>query len=91
MNNKFNYETMKDHESLDSIRRLDAGDYSMGDYSITAPTTPGWSCYLFGGTAANGFTWKVPNGQEPNWFWRKMQFLCFGNRWVTDKEWPANN
>jgi hypothetical protein len=24
-------------------------------------------------------------GQEPNWFWRKMQFLILGNKWVKNE------
>lgn len=40
-----------------------------------------WKCYLFGGDGG-GFVWNPLQGEEPNWFWRKMQFLCFGFRWV---------
>lgn len=38
-----------------------------------------WKCELF----SNGAISYIPlNGQVPNWFWRKMQFLCFGHKWV---------
>ena len=41
-----------------------------------------WTCYLFGAEAGNGLSWKPPAGKVPNWFWRKMQFLLVGNKWV---------
>lgn len=44
-----------------------------------------WSCNLFGGQDNNGVCWRPQKGQEPNVFWRWMQFICFGNRWVKDK------
>lgn len=50
------------------------------------PRSP-WRCYLFGGTPQETpILWQPPLGGEPNWFWRKMQFLCFGNRWIKDKQ-----
>ena len=42
-----------------------------------------WSCELFGMQG-----WVIlmpPKGKEPNWFWRKMQYLIFGNKWVRNK------
>ena len=41
-----------------------------------------WECRLFGATGGFGFAWIPEKGKVPNWFWRKMQYLCFGNRWV---------
>jgi hypothetical protein len=41
-----------------------------------------WTCHLFGGTSVDGLSWTPPKGKEPNRFWRWMQYLCFGNRWV---------
>jgi hypothetical protein len=44
-----------------------------------------WQCYMFGGKPGDGsISWRPRKGQEPNWFWRKMQYLCFGNKWVKD-------
>jgi len=41
-----------------------------------------WKCYLFGGTpASQGIVWVPNKGCEPNWFWRKMQWLILGNLW----------
>ena len=37
-----------------------------------------WKCHLFG---AENFTFTPNEGEVPNWFWRKMQYLAFGNRW----------
>jgi hypothetical protein len=41
-----------------------------------------WHCYLFGGLPGDGLVWNPEKGKEPNWFWRWMQWLFFGNRWV---------
>lgn len=41
------------------------------------PEPSDWECHLFG-----GLVWHPLKGQEPNAFWRLMQYLCFGNRWV---------
>ena len=27
----------------------------------------------------------TPEGKVPNWFWRTMQYLILGNRWVKEK------
>jgi len=43
-----------------------------------------WLCYLFG-NRGNGMVWRPEKGKEPKWFWRKMQYLCFGNKWVKDE------
>lgn len=43
----------------------------------------GWQCYLFGGTPeGSSIFWKPAKGKVPNFFWRWMQYLFFGNRWV---------
>lgn len=39
-----------------------------------------WKCYLFG--SCNAIIWIPAEGEEPCWFWRKMQYLCFGHKWV---------
>jgi hypothetical protein len=38
-----------------------------------------WSCQLFG--TGDTLVLTPKKGKEPNWFWRKMQYLCFGNKW----------
>lgn len=53
--------------------------------SSTQPEYSDWKCYLFGGSAMD-ITWNPYKGKEPNWFWRKMQYLILGNRWVKEKE-----
>ena len=53
---------------------------------LTNPELSDWVCYMFGSNGADGISWIPPKGKEPNWFWRKMQFLAFGNRWVKEKE-----
>ncbi len=52
-------------------------------FSINIPENSEWTCYLFGSTG-NGIQWRPLKGAEPNWFWRKMQYLCFGNLWVKE-------
>lgn len=36
-----------------------------------------WECYR-----PDGVRYRPLKGQEPNWFWRWMQYICFGSRWV---------
>lgn len=43
-----------------------------------------WTCYLFG-LGPTGITVIPQSGKEPNWFWRKMQYLILGNEWVKRK------
>lgn len=38
-----------------------------------------WRCELFG--TGSSMTLTPIKGTEPNWFWRWMQWLAFGNRW----------
>jgi len=40
-----------------------------------------WTCYLFG-VKNEGITWQPSKDNVPNWFWRTMQYLVFGNRWI---------
>ena len=35
-----------------------------------------WKCKVL-----KNVTWMVEDGNEPNWFHRKMQELCFGFKW----------
>lgn len=48
-------------------------------FIIDQPERSEWLCHLFG--CVDDFTWRPNKGKEPNWFWRWMQFLFFGNRW----------
>lgn len=38
-----------------------------------------WKCYLYG--TKEYILWPT-KGNVPNWFWRKMQYLLMGNKWV---------
>ena len=51
---------------------------------VKNPEFSDWQCLMFGGTGDGGFTWRPLKGGEPNWFWRKMQYLIVGNKWVKD-------
>ena len=49
-------------------------------FLINVPESSDWECEMFG--TGRGIVYCPKLGQEPNWFWRKMQYLAFGNRWV---------
>ena len=53
---------------------------------INTPEYSNWKCYLFGSDSVNGLVWNPQKDEVPNWFWRKMQYIFFGNRWVKIKE-----
>ena len=54
---------------------------------ITTPEYSEWQCYLFGNRqGGSGIVWRPHKGKEPNWFWRKMQWLILGNLWVKDDD-----
>lgn len=54
--------------------------------AILKPEMSEWQCLLFGGKPGGFYiSWRPRKGEEPNWFWRKMQWLIFGNLWVKDK------
>ena len=43
---------------------------------VKNPEYSEWKCLLFG---VDSFVWTPLKGEEPNWFWRKMQYLILGN------------
>lgn len=45
------------------------------------PQLDDWECQLFG-MGPSGITVRPRKGNVPNRFWRWMQYLCFGNKWV---------
>ncbi len=47
-------------------------------FMMSAPKMSEWRCDLFG---TPDICLHPRKGNEPNWFWRWMQFLAFGNRW----------
>jgi len=53
------------------------------DWIIKIPEESEWECWMFGSDAdGSGICWRPARGSVPNFFWRWMQFVCFGNRWV---------
>jgi len=55
-------------------------------YSIAVSSMPkhsNWQCTFIGGP--NGPVYNPSEGNEPNWFHRKMQELCFGFKWRKKK------
>lgn len=49
--------------------------------TISIPKRSEWRCELFGG-GPHGLVFTPVEGQEPNWFWRWMQYLILGNKWT---------
>ena len=70
-------------ESLSSVSYTFSSSSMYGDWLIKHPVYSGWTCELFG--MGNTITVRPEEGKVPNWFWRKMQYLCFGNKWVKGK------
>ena len=48
--------------------------------SLQVPEQSDWECEMYG--TGRCMVYRPTKGNEPNWFWRKMQYLCFGNKWV---------
>ena len=48
--------------------------------AFVQPAYSGWECELFG--CGKALVLRPPKGQIPNAFWRLMQRLAFGNRWL---------
>lgn len=46
----------------------------------TPPERSEWQCWPFG-KENKLMLWQPLKGRHPNWFWRKMQYLCFGVEW----------
>jgi hypothetical protein len=46
---------------------------------VEFPKSSPWECELFGGSFMR---FRPRLGEHPNWFWRWMQYLAFGNKWV---------
>jgi len=44
-----------------------------------------WRCELFG-TGPYGIVLTARLGHVPNFFWRFMQYVCFGNKWINTKK-----
>ena len=53
-------------------------------HNLQLPEYSEWRCYMFGEPGTYSFTFQPVKGHEPNWFWRKMQFLVFGFKWVKE-------
>ena len=53
----------------------------MMEHEIKIPEPSEWHCELFG-TGPEGIVLRPTKGREPNFFWRWMQFIFFGNKWV---------
>jgi hypothetical protein len=59
---------------------LDNGE-ELGFVSYSPVEISDWKCHLFG---VYDLTIQPRKGDEPNWFWRKMQYLLIGNKWVKE-------
>ncbi len=52
--------------------------------TLSTPEYSDWTCDIFG--LHNQITVRPLKGQTPGWFWRWMQYICFGNLWIKDKK-----
>jgi len=52
-------------------------------YEIITPGHSDWRCELFG-LGPRGIVVKVEKGRVPCLFWRWVQCLCFGNKWIKE-------
>lgn len=57
--------------------------YTIRPTFFSQPEKSEWKCYLFG--SPNGIIFYPDKGKEPNWFWRKMQYLILGHKWVKEE------
>ncbi len=68
------------------MKQLNDYTYFIGENEYSEYKYSEWTCYLFGGDSNCGITWNPLIGKHPNFFWRWMQFICFGNRWVKEEK-----
>ena len=76
---------MTDDLTDDKIKIPDNGEIkwsSIKPYVSLFQERSDWRCKLFG---SDDFIFIPLKDHHPNWFWRKMQFICFGNRWEKNK------
>lgn len=52
-------------------------------YEIDDPEYSEWKCELFG-LGPDGIVFRPLKGKEPNFFWRRMQYIIFGNNWIKE-------
>lgn len=55
-----------------------------GNITFAQEEQSDYKCYLFG--CGNCIIVTPAKKNTPNWFWRWMQYLCFGNKWVKEKK-----
>ena len=64
-------------ESLSSVTYTLPNSHTL---LINQPEYSEWTCQLFG--MGDTITVTPTKDKVPNWFWRKMQYICFGNKWI---------
>ena len=60
------------------------GTETFTSFTLNIPERSEWRVWLMGdyGKSQHGaIVYQPVKGQEPNWFHRKMQELCFGFQW----------
>ena len=50
------------------------------------PEYSDWHCRMFGAVEGEGLKWNPTKGNVPNFFWRWMQKICFGNHWYINRK-----
>jgi len=61
---------------------VDTSKFTRDPHLILGYEQSDWTCILFGGSKTSSIRWVPHKNEVPCWFWRKMQWLCFGNKWV---------
>jgi hypothetical protein len=68
-----------------NVTDLDDMTAECSQFITTGPLSTEWECELFG-TGPIGIILTPKEDRVPNWFWRQMQFLILGNKWVRKRK-----
>ncbi len=67
---------------MEKEKELEKEELNLFEHGYSEFEHSEWSCYCFGSKPGNGFLWVPQKGKVPNFFWRWMQHLILGNKWV---------
>lgn len=79
------YDYIRDTTGLLALAAIEWMEMTKTVPVFSNPVLSEWKCYLFGASNNTmGMVYRPLEGNEPNFFWRWMQYICFGNRWVKE-------
>ena len=61
---------------------------ALANVKFINPDKSYWECEMFG--TGRDMVFIPVKGNKPCWFWRWMQWLCFGNKWIKKGEASKN-